>query len=386
MSEDVSEGRQHGPSGTGVTSAIVVGGGIGGLSVAWALAERGVEVDLFEQGPLPNPRSSSYDEHRINRHAYGFMPGYARMMPEAYRVWDAMWKDIGATHYEETGGIFVLRREDEWYGVTVATLDELGIWHRDIPIADLPDRLPMIKPDGVKRVLETGGQGLLFNIRILTDLVVRLAARGVRFHTSAPVTDVNPDRGEVRVGGTIHAADVVVVTAGAWVGRLMPELNTELVPSRQAVVYLAPPPRMAEAWARSPIIIVRAETGLYTLPPRRGTRLKIGDHSFSRTGDADDDRTATPADTDVLWTAARKAYRDIEAYTVLEQKACYYTVTADEGFVVRPSGGRGWVISACSGHGFKLAPLIGDGVARAIVGEVDPSHVPAWAAGRGVLA
>jgi glycine/D-amino acid oxidase-like deaminating enzyme len=42
-----------------MTKALIVGGGIAGLSTAWALARRGVRVELFEQGPLPNPRASS---------------------------------------------------------------------------------------------------------------------------------------------------------------------------------------------------------------------------------------------------------------------------------------------------------------------------------------
>jgi NADPH-dependent 2,4-dienoyl-CoA reductase/sulfur reductase-like enzyme len=60
---------------------LIVGGGIAGLLTAWALARRGVAVTVFEQGPLPNPHSSSFDEHRIIRHAYGAMEGYARLMP-----------------------------------------------------------------------------------------------------------------------------------------------------------------------------------------------------------------------------------------------------------------------------------------------------------------
>jgi glycine/D-amino acid oxidase-like deaminating enzyme len=47
--------------------AIIVGGGIMGLATAWALARDGHEVELLEQGPLPNPLASSMDEHRIIR-------------------------------------------------------------------------------------------------------------------------------------------------------------------------------------------------------------------------------------------------------------------------------------------------------------------------------
>ncbi len=47
---------------------IIVGGGIMGLSTAWGLAREGHEVELFEQGALPNPLASSVDEHRLIRH------------------------------------------------------------------------------------------------------------------------------------------------------------------------------------------------------------------------------------------------------------------------------------------------------------------------------
>ena len=96
--------------------AIVVGAGIAGLSLAWALRRRGFGVDLYEQGPIPNPVSSSFDEHRVTRHAYGAMTGYARMMPAAFRVWDRLWAELGASHYEPCGMVYFLREGAEaWH-------------------------------------------------------------------------------------------------------------------------------------------------------------------------------------------------------------------------------------------------------------------------------
>lgn len=366
-----------------MTKALIVGGGIAGLSTAWALARRGVEVELFEQGPLPNPRASSHDEHRITRHAYGTMEGYAHLMPEAFRVWDSLWRAIGTSHYEPCGAVYFLRHDDGWYGGMSRSLDAMGIGYRDVPLDEVGRRFPMVQAEGLERVVSTDGAGMLFPVRILTDLVVLLGRLGVRLRTGTLVSEVDPERGRVVADGVTHEGDVVVVAAGAWADRLVPGLRGVAVPSRQAVLYLSPPADLAEAWAAAPVMLeVRPEGGLYTLPPRRGTRLKVGDHVFSRIGDPDGDRIAHAGDLERLWPAARAAYRDLDRYSVLEPKACFYTVTEHEEFLVHPTGAAGWLISACSGHGFKLGSLMGELVGRAITGEMPAAEVTELAGGR----
>ncbi len=371
-----------------MTKALIVGGGIAGLSTAWALARRGIHVELFEQGPLPNPRSSSYDEHRIIRHAYGTMEGYAHLMPEAFRVWDSLWRATGTSHYEPCGAVYFLRHNDHlqdggWYDGASRSLDAMGIGYRDIPLDDVERRFPMVRAEGLERVVGTDGAGMLFPIRVLTDLVVLLGRLGVVLRTGTQVTEVDPEHGRVVADGVLHEGDTVVVAAGAWADRLVPGLRGVAVPSRQAVLYLSPPAEMAEAWANAPVMLeVRPEGGLYTLPPRRGTRLKVGDHVFSRAGDPDGDRIANAHDLERLWPAARAAYRDLDRYGVLEPKACFYTVTEHEEFLVHPTGAAGWLISACSGHGFKLGALMGELVGRAIAGEMAAGDVAELAAGR----
>jgi sarcosine oxidase/sarcosine oxidase subunit beta len=366
-----------------MTKALIVGGGIAGLSTAWALARRGIKVEVFEQGPLPNPRASSFDEHRITRHAYGSMQGYAHLMPEAFRVWDSLWQAIGTAHYEPCGAVYFLRSDNGWYAGTSHSLTEMGIGFRDIPLNEIAQRFPMVNPDGLQRVVATDGAGMLFPVRILTDLVVLLGRLGVRLRTGTLVSEVDPEHGRLVADGVTHQGDVVVVAAGAWADRLVPSLRGVGVPSRQAVVYLSPPPELAAAWAAAPVMIdIQAQGGLYTLPPRRGTRLKVGDHVFSRTGDPDGDRIAHAGDLARLWPAARATYRDLDRYSVLEPKACFYTVTEHEEFVVNPLGAAGWLISACSGHGFKLGALMGELVGRAVAGEMPAAEVSDLAAGR----
>jgi sarcosine oxidase/sarcosine oxidase subunit beta len=362
---------------------LVVGSGIAGLSTAWALTRRGFAVDVFEQGQIPNAKASSYDEHRITRHAYGTFDGYARMMPDAFRVYEDLWTDLGARHFEPLPLVIVKREDVPWFDASRASMDELDVAHRDIPLGEIATRYPMLETDGLTGAYEAEGAGVLFPIRILTDLVVHLASRGVRFHAGRHVDSVDPETATVRVGTDLHRGDALVVAAGAWVDRLVPRLKGIAVPSRQAVAFVAPPPDLAEAWARAPVFIdLGLESGTYTLPPRPGTRLKVGDHEFTRRGDPDGDRLATVEDVERLFRAAALSYRDFHRYTVLERKACFYTVTEDESFIAEAIGARGYVLSACSGHGFKLGALMGEGVARVIAGERSREELPHWAAGR----
>lgn len=364
-------------------TALVVGGGIYGLAIAWRLARRGVQVTVLEAGPLPNPRGASYDEHRIIRHAYGKLEGYAGLMPAAFELWEELWEELGCSHYAAIGATYFLRHDDGWHDLTLAALDRMCVPWRYVPLDEVETRFPMIETRGLERVVATQGAGMLFPIRILTDLVVHLTRLGVRLLTGSKVEAVDPDRGQASVDGQIYAADQLVVAAGPWIDRLAPSFRGRAVPSRQAVLYLAPPQELMEAWSQAPVIVTRgAEGGLYTMPPRCGARFKVGDHRFSREGDPDGDRIPTADDIERVRLLFAEGFRQPERYAPLEAKACYYTVTADEAFIVAPLGARGYAVSACSGHGFKLAPLVADQIARAMLGDVSLADAAAYCAGR----
>lgn len=335
----------------------VIGAGINGLCAAWALARRGCAVEVFERGPIPNPASSSWDEHRITRHAYGPMTAYADRMPEAFRLWDILFSDIGARHFEPVPIVAFERDCEGWIAASVADMDRLGVAWREIAPQDFVRAHPLIWPDGIGRAVELGGSGILFPTRILADLVTHLASQGVVLNAEAAVTHVDADRGVIGVDGRERAADHVVIAAGAWVQRILPALAGALLPSRQTVLFLAPPPQLVKAWRAAPIYLdLGRDIGAYSLPLRAGVRLKAGDHSFTRQGDPDEPRAPRPDEVARLIAALAQGYSGFADYRVLERKVCFYTVTADEGFVIEACGTRATVLSACSGHGFKLAP------------------------------
>ncbi len=362
---------------------LVVGGGIMGLSTAWGLARDGHDVELFEQGTLPNPLASSMDEHRLIRHPYGDHLGYARMIDDAYAAWDLLWRDLGQRLYAPTGTLALTGNGETWAERSADALARIGRVMEELPVAELPRRFPQLDAHGVERAFWMDTGGVLFAQGIVAALARNLAGRAnVTLHPGTPVAEVDLERGHlVTAAGRRHGADVVVVAAGAWIGRLLPG-DRRLVPSRQVVIYFDLPQEQRAVWAKSPMVIDKTGTvGLYLVPPAEGRGLKIGDHAFSRAGDPAAERHAGEDEMQPLLERCRNLIRGFERWRVDRLKVCFYTVTEDERFVVDRQGAKGWLLSACSGHGFKFGALMGLELARAITSGRDPAAHARWAAG-----
>jgi glycine/D-amino acid oxidase-like deaminating enzyme len=364
---------------------IIVGAGVMGLCTAWGLAREGHSVELFEQGALPNPLASSMDEHRLIRHPYGSHAGYARMIDPAFAAWDLLWRDLGRTLYAATGTLALTGNGADWAEHSARTLAAIGRPMAELTIDELRRRFPLLDARGVERAfwLDTGG--VLFAQDIVTALSRHLeTVPGVRLHGHTPVRSVDLEHGRiVTAAGTTHAADVVVVAAGAWVGRLLPALGKQLVPSRQIVIYFNQPADQRAAWAKGPMIIEKTgDVGLYLVPPMEGRGFKVGDHEFSRSGDPDGSRDAGENEIRPLLERCRGLFKGFDSWTTERLKVCFYTVTEDERFVVEKAGAKGWAMSPCSGHGFKFGALMGLELARTIATGRDPLQHARWAAGR----
>jgi glycine/D-amino acid oxidase-like deaminating enzyme len=348
-------------------------------------ARDGHDVELFEQGPLPNPLASSVDEHRLIRHPYGDRTGYARMIDPAFEAWELLWRDLGQTLYAPTGTLALTGTGADWAERSARTLAADGRPMTELTLDTLRRRFPWLEARGIERAfwLDTGG--VLFAQDIVAALVRHLESMPtVQLHPRTPVRAVDLEHGRVVTeAGATHAADTVVVAAGAWVGRLLPDLGRRLVPSRKVVIYFRLPEEQHVAWASGPMVIAKTgDVGLYFVPPMQGRGFKVGDHSFSRSGDPDAGREASEDEIRPMLAFCRSLFRGSDAWQTDRVKACFYTVTEDERFVVEKTGAKGWVMSPCSGHGFKFGALMGLELARTIATNRDPLQHAHWAAGR----
>ncbi|RST87306.1 FAD-dependent oxidoreductase [Aquibium carbonis] len=360
-------------------NVIVVGAGIAGLSTAWSLTRRGHAVTLIEQGPIPNPMAASGDHHRIIRRAYPSATGYGRAITEAYEAWDELWADLGESHLDARGFLCISRDPGDEAEDYLEGLKAGGFPFEMLSPRDAAERWPFLDADTMRYVYVSSEGGALHCRRIAQGLAAWLRRNGADLLENTRVDAVDAGAGAVTLAdGRTLSADRIVVTAGAWVTKLFPDLTSDLTTYRTAVVYLEPPADLKAAWEAAPVILdVGGKTDGYIIPPSGDGGLKFGSglHRFA-SANADAHRVPQPGEGEAIRDLFAPPMLRLEDYRVEAVVTCAYTFTADERFFATERG-RCLVVSACSGHGYKFGAAVGRRVA-AHVETPDLAGLVSW--------
>jgi sarcosine oxidase len=364
-----------------MSEIIVVGAGIVGLSTAHAAARRGHKVTILERGPVPNPESASFDQHRMIRFHYGAAAGYTRMVTDAFAAWERLWVELGECHFADCGAVAVSLQPGDYSDLTEGVFHELGVPHETLQGEALARLLPQLDlPPSARGVLAHPG-GPLFADRIVTALHRLCESQGVRIRPHTPVAAIDDDGSVRTASGEALRADRVIVSVGAWLPRLLPTRFADLPTCRQALCYVAPPAAHKAAWANGPALVVIGDRGVYSLPPLAGTGLKFGDgaHRRKQAPEAGFDWSIDEGH-DIIG-AFRPYLRDADDYVPLRMQVGYYVMDGSRRFRLETSG-KCLFVTNCDGQMFKFGPVIGERIVACCEGTLAPHDLAQWAAGR----
>ncbi len=341
--------------------ALVIGGGIAGLSVASALAERGHAVTLLEAEPALGTHSSA-------RNAQIWLPvdDDATTGPLARRSAARMTALLGeeAAWLRRTGALALVRGETEAAAMARGAARG-GVEARPIPMAEARARCPALGPLE-DEALEVIGAGVLDPHAMLEALARRARAGGATLRTGARVQEVclHPRREARLSGGERVAFDALVIAAGAWAGALGAGLGLDahLVPLRRHLAVLEASP--AEAGT---IVWRFGDESVYWRPESGGVLVSPCDEVALAPC------LPAPADdvAERLVAALRPAApRWIDA-PLRTAWACLRTYAHDRELVLGPDprlDGVAWV-AGLGGRGMTVGVAAGELCARALAGE-----------------
>jgi len=367
-----------------MAQVVVIGAGIFGASAAIELRRRGADVALLDAGPIPPPLAESTDISKAIRLDYGADETYTAWMERALEGWRRFNEILPSPLFHETGVTFLSRGEMRPGGFEHESHAVLTRRGHSIEVLDA-ESIARRFPAWNAKVFTSGYfnplGGWAESGRVVSALVDRARAEGAVVGENARAVRIL-ERAHRVVGvaladGSEIDADAVIVTAGGWVGELVPEIASCLRTVGQPVFHLAPVrPERFEA-ERFPVFGADiARTGFYGFPlhPAAGV-VKVANHGPGREMPSGSPaRVVTEDEERAMRDFFRDAIPELGEAPIAGSRVCVYCDTRDEHFWIAPSPAcEGLVVATGgSGHGFKFAPLLGEWIADALDGKVEP--------------
>jgi sarcosine oxidase len=366
-----------------VYDAIVAGLGAHGSASAYHLAKRGQRVLGFDRFARGHTLASFGGLSRIIRLSYYEDPSYVPLLKRAWDLWRELERDSGETLLTQTGGLYMGPPEGELVSGALASARMHDLAHEVLDNPELKRRYPLFEIDRDWIGLLDAQAGWLAPERSV-ETHLRLAERhGATLRFAEPIERWERDGDGVRVFSAqgIYRARRLVIAAGSWLSRLLPQLAPHLWVERNVLFWFEPRGELDE-FAKLPVYIVEDTDRLYYgFPYDPGNGLKMAGLHFGDRVDPDTvDREPSARDEERVraWLRRRMPLANGERRRA---QVCLYTNSPDGHFIIDRDGPVTYA-SACSGHGFKFASAVGEILAELAIDGLTSLPIAFLAAAR----
>jgi sarcosine oxidase len=355
---------------------VVVGLGAVGAAALYQLSQTGKKVLGIDRFDPPHTMGSSHGETRITRLAVGEGAEYVNLARRSHEIWKSLEAKTGHQIYFPVGGILMDSGIQPWgkhgadgfFDRTVSYAKQFEVRHEVLDSAQLKKRFTNFDlPASGKAYFEYEAGFLKPELAIQTQLNLA-KENGAEILTNSPVLDIQKNQGggiKLILEGKEITAGRVLVSAGGWVKDFLTEPDkNEFKICRQVLHWVETD---SDDWKDYPVFMwgfgPAPEDFIYGFPSLDGKTVKMATESFVETSHPSDlNREVSREEQAHFLEIKVKGKISGLQPKILKSTVCFYTVTEDAKFVVRPIAGMEEVlmVSACSGHGFKHSAALGE--------------------------
>ena len=343
----------------------VCGVGAMGSAALHYLSKRGFRAVGIERAAPGHDGGSSHGLTRMIRLSYFEHPSYVPLLRAAYAAWRDLERVAGCRLVHRTGILEIGPPAGKLVSATLAASRLHDLPHdvldapalmRQYPAFRVPsDHVAVFQPDGGFIEAATG---IAMHLKLAQ-------ANGAQLRIGETVRAIEPRGKGVRIvtdRATIGAG-AVIVAAGPWVMRVLPDTRLPLRVTRQVLGWFKPHD-VSLLPDGHPVFLLESRHGLhFGIPFGEEPGLKLGKHYHAdETVDPDACNQTVSAADEALIRPALAEYLPAANGPMVAAKTCLYTMTPDGDFIIDrvPGAPNVLIASPCSGHGFKFAPVIGE--------------------------
>ncbi|MDQ0337993.1 monomeric sarcosine oxidase [Caldalkalibacillus uzonensis] len=345
---------------------IIVGAGSMGIAAGYYLTKQGIKTLLIDSFNPPHHQGSHHGSTRIIRHAYGEGRQYVALALRAQELWYALEQESQQELFINTGVLGIGEVFSPFIKETIESAQTYNLPLEILKANEVQKRWPGIQiPEHYVGCLETTS-GILYSekcIQAYRDLT--LENKGSLLCDTA-VHDIKMYKDGVTVmtdNGTFHS-DKLIVTAGAWTGKLLPELELPLQPVRKAFGWFKADESFYDSKRFPAFFFALPDKLYYGFPSIDGSGVKLGRHDGGQSVDPDQiNRTFGADDSDESdLRSFLETFMPHASGALIDGKICIYTKTPDEHFIIdqHPEHDHVMIAAGFSGHGFKFSSVVGE--------------------------
>ncbi|KAH8700215.1 FAD dependent oxidoreductase [Talaromyces proteolyticus] len=372
------------------TPIIIIGAGAFGLSTALHLVRSGYSnITVFEKDDqIPPVYSAANDLNKIVRAEYEDQ-FYTDLAIEAVQAWKT---PLFAPHFHQTGFLHcVSGNAPDKAKDTLKRFQDASNNHPYLK----PHVVPLNGKHDIRQLFwQCNGQvpgwkgymnrfdGYAHSANALAAVHRETQASGVRFFLgehgtiSRIVYKDGKCTGVRTKSGKFHAAELVIVAAGAAAAKLVPEVGSQVVAKSWSIAHVHLTDEETSALRGIPVTYAR-DLGFFFEPDPKTNLLKLCPMGGGYINT--DTKTGVSHAPESLETSAFMPHEDelrvrrLLAHTLpklanrplVRKSLCWFADTKDSDFIIDyvPNTASSVVLlSGDSGHGFKMFPIVGDWV------------------------